>query len=287
MKIDASTLRVTPDEKLSLADRPTEVDPLYKSKDDYRDTLESHAKALETHHERLYAAGRHALLVILQGMDTAGKDGAIKHVMIGVNPQGCHVASFKQPTPTESRHDFLWRAQPHLPERGAIAVFNRSYYESVLVERVHPQFLAAQGLAPPPDLDAFFAARLRAIRDYERRLVENGTAIVKIFLHISRDEQKKRLLARLDDPEKNWKASMNDVVERGFWKDYQRAYEQALPASSVAAAPWFVVPANDKKNARLFVSHILIEALDALPMETPKPDAARKKELKAIRDKLD
>ncbi len=286
MKIDVSALRVTPGEKLSLGDRPTAVAALYTSKDDYQETLECHVKALRAHHERLYAGGRRALLMILQGMDTAGKDGAIKHVMSGVNPQGCHVAAFKAPSATESRHDFLWRAQPHLPERGAIAVFNRSYYEAVLVERVHPQFLSAEGVEPPSDLDAFFEARFRAIRDFERHLADSGASIVKIFLHISRDEQKKRLLERLDDPEKNWKASMNDVVERGFWKDYRRAYEQALAATSLAGAPWFVVPADDKKNARLYVSQILIDALAALPEETPKPDAARKKELKAIRDKL-
>ena len=287
MKIDAAALRVNAGEPLSLAERPTAVAALYDSRDAYRDGLEAQAKALETCHERLYAAGRHALLVVLQGMDTAGKDGAIKHVMNGVNPQGCHVAAFKQPTPLESRHDFLWRVQPHLPEHGGIAVFNRSYYEAVLVERVHPQFLAGQGVEPPHDLDAFFDARCRAIRDFEREQTESGTAIVKIFLHISRDEQKKRLLERLDDPEKNWKASMNDVEERSFWKDYRRAYELALPATSVASAPWFVVPADDKKNARLYVSQILIDAFSALPVETPKPDAARKKELKAIRDKLD
>ncbi len=286
MKIDVAPLRVTPGEKLSLGDRPTGVTALYTSKDDYQEMLANHVKALRTYHERLYADGRRALLMVLQGMDTAGKDGAIKHVMSGVNPQGCRVAAFKQPSATESRHDFLWRAQPQLPERGAIAVFNRSYYEAVLVERVHPHFLSAEGVEPPRDLDAFFDARSRAIRDFERHLTDSGTAIVKIFLHISRDEQKKRLRERLDDPEKNWKASMNDVVERGFWKDYRRAYEQALAATSLASAPWFVVPADDKKNARLYVSQILIDALAALPMETPKPDAARKKELIAIRDKL-
>ena len=287
MKIDIAALRVTQGEKLSLADRPTEVAALYESKGAYQDALETHAKALELRHERLYAAGRHAVLVVLQGMDTAGKDGAIKHVMSGVNPQGCHVAAFKQPTPTEAAHDFLWRVEAHLPPRGAISVFNRSYYEAVLIERVHPKLLATERIDPPEDLDAFFDARLRAIRDFERRLVEGGTAIVKIFLHISKDEQRRRLIERLDDPEKNWKASMDDVKERGYWKDYRRAYEQALSATSVADAPWFVVPADDKKNARLYVSEILIQALNALPIDTPKPDHARRKELEAIRAKLD
>jgi PPK2 family polyphosphate:nucleotide phosphotransferase len=282
VKIDTEALRVKPGEKLSLEDRPTEVAPLYESKEAYEDALKDHAKALEKRHERLYANARHAALVVFQGMDTAGKDGAIKHTMMGVNPQGCRVVSFKAPTPTELRHDFLWRVEANAPERGAIAIFNRSHYESVLIERVHPILLENEGFDPPKNLDAFFDARLRAIRDFERNLAESGTCIVKIFLHISRDEQRKRLLARLDDEEKNWKASMSDVEERGYWKDYQRAYEQALSATSVDHAPWFVVPADDKKNARLYVSEILIDALSALPIKTPKPDAARRKELKAI-----
>ena len=287
MKIDAEALKVAEGEKLSLADRPTGVAPLFESKEDYEQTLKEHAKELEKRHERLYANGRHAVLIVFQGMDTSGKDGAIKHTLRGVNPQGCRVASFKAPTPTELRHDFLWRVQAELPERGAIAIFNRSFYEAVLIERVHPKLLQNEGVEPQKDLDAFFDARLRAIRDFERNLSESQTRIVKIFLHISKDEQRKRLLARLDDEEKNWKASMSDVEERGYWEDYQRAYEQALSATSIAAAPWFVVPADDKKNARLFVSEILIEALSALPLKTPKPDAERKKELKTIRKRLE
>jgi PPK2 family polyphosphate:nucleotide phosphotransferase len=286
MKIDTQTLKVAEGETLKLEDRPTEVAPLYKSKKAYGEALQTHVSELETRHERLYANARHALLVVLQGMDTAGKDGAIKHALSGVNPQGCRVASFKQPTPTELGHDFLWRCQADLPAHGAIAIFNRSYYEAVLIERVHPKLLRGEGIDTPGRLDAFFGARLRAIRDFERHLGESGTRIVKIFLHISKDEQKRRLLDRLDDSEKNWKASMADVEERGFWKDYQRAYEEMLPATSAEAAPWFVVPANDKKNARLYVSEILIEALDALPIAPPPPDAARKKELKRIKAML-
>ena len=287
MKIDVESLKVAQGEKLSLADRPTTVAPLYDEKSVYADELDDHAKQLEKRHERLYANGRHALLVVLQGMDTAGKDGAIKHTLRGVNPQGCRVASFKAPTPTELRHDFLWRHQPELPERGAMAIFNRSYYEAVLVERVHPKLLANEGIDLPKDLDAFFGDRLRAIREFEQHLTDSETKIVKIFLHISKDEQKRRLLARLDDEDKNWKASMSDVEERGYWKEYVRAYEEMLPATSVEAAPWYVVAGDDKKNARLFVSQILIEAMDALPIEIPKPDAARKKELKEIRQRLE
>ena len=287
MSIDTQALQVTEGEKLSLEDRPTEVASLYDSKDAYSDALEKHTKELDRLHERLYAFGRHAVLVVLQGMDTSGKDGAIAHVMRGVNPQGCRVTSFKTPTPVEWAHDFLWRVQSELPARGTIAIFNRSYYEAVLIERVHPKFLESEGLAPPSDLDAFFDARYRAIREFERHLAASDMTIVKIFLHISKHEQKKRLLARLDDPEKNWKLSPNDVAERGYWKHYVRAYEAALSGTSVKAAPWFVVPADDKKNARLFVSQILIDAMSALPMATPKPDAARKKELKAIREQLE
>jgi PPK2 family polyphosphate:nucleotide phosphotransferase len=280
-------LQVAEGEKVSLDDRPSEVAALYDSKDAYSDALQDHAKELERLHERLYAFGRHAVLVVLQGMDTSGKDGAIAHVMRGVNPQGCRVTSFKTPTPVEWAHDFLWRVQSELPPHGAIAIFNRSYYEAVLIERVHPEFLSLEGLPPPSDLEAFFDTRYRAIREFERHLVESNTTVVKIFLHISKHEQKKRLLARLDDPEKNWKASTNDVTERGYWKQYVRAYQAALSATSVKAAPWFVIPADDKRNARLFVSQILIDAMSALPNATPKPDAARKKELKAIREQLE
>ncbi len=287
MRIDTQSLQLAEGEKLSLDNRPTEVASLYNSKEAYSKVLEEHTQELERLHERLYAFGRHAVLVVLQGMDTSGKDGAISHVMRGVNPQGCRVTSFKTPTPVEWAHDFLWRVQSELPPRGGIAIFNRSYYEAVLIERVHPNLLASEGLPPPSDLDAFFDARYRAIRDFERHLVESHTTVVKVFLHISKHEQKKRLLARLDDPEKNWKASINDVEERGYWKPYARAYEGALSATSVKAAPWFIVPADDKKNARLFVSQILIEAMSALPIGMPKPDAARKKELKAIREQLE
>jgi PPK2 family polyphosphate:nucleotide phosphotransferase len=220
-------------------------------------------------------------------MDTSGKDGAIKHVMGAVNPQGCHVAAFKQPSSLEKAHDFLWRVQPYLPERGAISVFNRSHYEAVLVERVHPKLLVAEGEDPPKHLDAFFEKRFRAICEFERHLVESGTAIVKIFLHISKAEQKKRLLERLDDEEKNWKASMADVDERAYWKDYSQAYEEALAATSAKRAPWYVVPADDKKNARLYVSQILLDAFDTLPLHQPKADAARRRELKEIREKLE
>lgn len=288
MKIDVESLRVGENEKLSLAERPTSVEPLYASKHEYSKGVADHVRELEALHERLYASGRHALLIVLQGMDTAGKDGAIRYMMTGVNPQGCKVVSFKTPTPEEARHDFLWRAQRELPERGAIGVFNRSYYEAVLIERVHPTLLLTEGLVVPAgDREAFWETRMRSIRDFERHLDANGTRVVKIFLHISRDEQRHRLLRRLDDPEKVWKASRADVKEREFWRDYQHAYETALGATSTAKAPWHVVPADDKKNARLFVSRIVIEALSALSLKPPPLDAARKAELKDIRAALE
>jgi PPK2 family polyphosphate:nucleotide phosphotransferase len=286
VKIDTEALKVAEGEKLKLEDRPTLVAPIYESKKAYSDALETHVVELEQRHERLYADARHAVLVVFQGMDTAGKDGAIKHALRGVNPQGCRVASFKAPTPTELRHDFLWRCQPDLPEHGTIAIYNRSYYEAVLIERVHPKLLLAEGLDLPKHLDDFFDLRLRAIRDFERHLIESGTKIVKIFLHISKDEQQRRLLARLDDDEKNWKASMADVEERGYWKDYQRVYGETLSATSTREAPWHIVPADDKRNARLYVSRIFIEALDALPIVPSPLSAARKKELKHIKAKL-
>ena len=287
MKIDVGPLEVEEDEKVSLADRPTDGRALYDSKAEYEDTLADHAERLAALQERLYVAGTHALLIVLQGMDSAGKDGAIKHVMSGVNPQGVKVVAFKTPTPLEARHDFLWRASRELPERGEIAVFNRSYYEAVLIERVHPQFLQSEGVVVAPErLEKLWDQRMRSIRDFEKHLTANGTEIVKVFLHISKDEQRKRLLARVDDPEKAWKASANDAHERKFWKDYRRVYEAMLGATSVKRAPWHVAPADDKKNARLYVSQLVIEALERLPLDPPPLTAARKKEIEEIRAAL-
>lgn len=288
MKIDIEAFRVAKDEKLSLAKRSTRIDGPELPRESYTREIADHAARLEALHERLFRAGSHAVLLILQGMDTAGKDGAIKHVMTGVNPQGCRVVSFKPPTPEELRHDFLWRSACQLPARGAIGVFNRSYYEEVLVTRVHPEMLAPEAIDPDKaDLDELFEERYRSIRAFERHLTENGTRIVKVFLHISKDEQRKRLLKRLDDPEKTWKASTSDVRERKFWKEHQRAYELALGATSHARAPWHVVPADDKWAARLAVSQILIEALDALALKPPPSGASRTRELADIRRQLD
>jgi PPK2 family polyphosphate:nucleotide phosphotransferase len=287
MKLDVTSYRLAEGETVSLANRPTEVEPVYDSKKDYRAILTKHVVALTRLQEHLHRSTSYALLLVLQGMDTAGKDGAISHVMSGVNPQGCKVASFKQPTATESLHDFLWRTTLQLPERGVIGVFNRSYYEPVLVTRVHPELLRQEGISNPDgDLDALWAERYRSIRDFERHLNVNRTCVVKIFLHISKEEQRRRLLARLDTPDKTWKASRADAVEREYWKDYVVAYERALTETNAVAAPWWVVPADDKLNARLIVSQIVIDTLDSLNLTPPPIDADRKRELKEIRKML-
>ncbi len=288
MKIDVTPFRVGEGEKVALAERPTLVDPFYDSKSDYKDILANHVDDLSKLQEHLYRSAGYALLLVLQGMDTAGKDGAISHVMSGVNPQGCKVASFKQPTPNELLHDFIWRCVRELPERGIIGVFNRSYYEPVLVVRVHPEMLREEGIHDPEgDLDVVWAARYRSIRDFERHLHVNRTRIVKIFLHISKEEQLRRLQSRVDTPDKSWKISHADVVERQYWKAYTNAYEQALSETSVANAPWWVVPADDKPNARLIVSQIVIDTLKSLNLTPPPIDADRKHELKEIRKLLE
>jgi len=286
MKIDVGPYRIAEGDAADLAKRPTKVEPLCGTKEDYAANLAKHVEKLGKLQEHLYRSGRYALLIVLQGMDTAGKDGAIAHVMSGVNPQGCKVVAFKTPTATEAAHDFLWREARELPERGIIGVFNRSYYEPVLVTRVHPELLRAEGVLETHGHKKLWAERLHSIRAFERHLHANGTRFVKIYLHLSKDEQLRRLLQRLDDPDKTWKASHADAVERGYWRDYMRAYEHALKATSVEAAPWHVVPADDKPNARLIVSQIVIDALDALELTPPPIDAARRRELKAIRARL-
>ena len=221
-------------------------------------------------------------------MDAAGKDGAIRHVMSGVNPQGCQVFSFKHPSISELQHDFLWRTTRDLPERGRIGIFNRSYYEEVLVVRVHPEILRSEGLpGAPKDDQKLWHGRYRSINDLEKHLTRNGTRIVKFFLHLSKDEQRKRFLARIDEPEKNWKFSTADIEERKFWKQYMHAYEQCLSNTSTDEAPWYAVPADDKENARLIVSQVIVEALESLKMRYPQTSDARKRELQQIRRRLE
>ncbi|MDH6231963.1 PPK2 family polyphosphate:nucleotide phosphotransferase [Mesorhizobium soli] len=236
----------------------------------------------------LYACNQYAVLLIFQAMDAAGKDGAIKHVMSGVNPQGCQVFSFKHPSPAELEHDFLWRTTRDLPERGRIGIFNRSYYEEVVIVRVHPEILLCEGLQrkPDPHGDGIWEERYRSIVDLERHLHENGTRIVKFFLHLSKKEQCKRFLARIDEPEKNWKFSLADVHERQFWKSYMKAYEECLGATSARNAPWYIVPADDKENARLIVSQIILDTFARLDMSYPRTGPERLRELEEIRKQL-
>lgn len=286
-KIRCRDFRVAPLEKVDLAKRPTRIAPAYRSKKHYRTLLEAHVEELSRLQGLLYACNRHALLIIFQAMDTAGKDGAIKHVMSGVNPQGCQVVSFKHPSAEELEHDFLWRTTRDLPERGRIGIFNRSYYEEVLIVRVHAEILEAERL--PEDAasaKALWRDRYRSIVDLEEHLYRNGTRIVKFFLHLSKEEQRRRLLERIDDPRKSWKFSLADVQERRFWNRYVTAYEEALGATSTAHCPWHIVPADDKRNARLIVSSVIHETLRELKMSYPEPSSAQRRQLKKIRRAL-
>jgi PPK2 family polyphosphate:nucleotide phosphotransferase len=287
MKINAKDFRVRPGKKIQLKDWPTIMKPFCASKKQYQKLLAEHIEALSALQQLHYASNRYALLLIFQGIDSAGKDGAIRHVLSGVNPQGCEVFSFKQPSAEELEHDFLWRTTCRLPERGRIGIFNRSYYEEVLIVRVHPEILRRQGL--PQELrddKAFWKERYRSITNLERHLAGNGTRIIKFFLHLSKDEQRKRFLERIDQPDKNWKFSLADIAERKFWKDYMTAYEECLGATSTSDAPWYVVPADDKENARLIVSQIVLDTLEGLKMTYPKTNAKRRQELQSIRKRL-
>jgi PPK2 family polyphosphate:nucleotide phosphotransferase len=270
--------------KVDLNKWPTRVKPYYRSKKQFKKVLSARIETMSELQNLLYASNRYAVLLIFQAMDAAGKDSAIKHVMSGVNPQGCQVFSFKHPSLEELEHDFLWRTTRSLPERGRIGIFNRSYYEEVLIVRVHPELLRSQRL-PDETLDekVIWQQRYRSIRDLEAHLHRNGTRIVKFFLHLSKEEQRKRFLARIDEPDKNWKFSLADVKEREHWNDYMKAYEACLGATSTRQAPWYVVPADDKQNARLIISQIILDALEGLKMEYPKLSDAHRKELRSIR----
>jgi PPK2 family polyphosphate:nucleotide phosphotransferase len=288
MKIDTDDYRVREDSKVKLDKWPTHVSACYKSKAHYEQLLSEHIDKLRELQPMLYAHDRYALLIIFQAMDAAGKDSAIKHVMSGVNPQGCIVFSFKHPGPEALAHDFLWHARRLTPERGRIGIFNRSYYEEVLIVRVHRELLQAEKL--PDDVtkdDALWDSRYRSIRALERHLHDNGTRIIKFFLHLSKEEQRKRFLARLDEPEKNWKFSEDDIKERSLWDDYMSVYEKCLSATSTKEAPWYAIPADDKPTARLIISKVIIDTLKSLPMSYPKLDPARRKVLESIRRQLE
>lgn len=272
---------------IDLGRRPTHVPPVYATKKQYKKILHNHVEQLSRLQQLLYASNQHAVLLIFQALDAAGKDGAIKHVMSGVNPQGCQVFSFQHPSAAELKHDFLWRTTRDLPERGRIGIFNRSYYEEVLIARVHPTILAGEGLptsrAHGTDV---WRDRYRSIANLERHLSANGTRIVKFYLHISKEEQRRRFLERIEDPEKNWKISPADLEERKFWKHYQHAYEEALSATSTKRCPWYVVPADNKKTARLIVSSIIVHTLAALDLHYPLGTTEREEALLAMRAEL-
>ena len=287
MRINSNNFRVQQGDRVNLGKWPTLIDPVYKSTEQYREFLRDDVARLSSQQQLLYASNRFAVLLIFQAMDAAGKDGAIAHVMSGVNPQGCQVFSFKHPSPAELQHDFLWRTTRDLPERGRIGIFNRSYYEEVLIVRVHRDILRSEGIPNAPHDDkTIWHSRYRSITNLERHLHDNGTRIIKFFLHLSKEEQRKRFLARIDEPEKNWKFSLDDVEERKYWKHYMTAYEECLSATSTTEAPWYVVPADDKENARLIVSRIVLDAFEELKMTYPKTSAKRRRELLAIRKKL-
>jgi PPK2 family polyphosphate:nucleotide phosphotransferase len=247
--------------------------------------LEGIARTAEMQ-DQLFAQDRWAVLLIFQAMDAAGKDGVIKHVMSGVNPQGCQVYSFKQPSEFELHHDFLWRTTRCLPERGHIGIFNRSYYEEVLVARVHPELLENEKLPPNLITKDIWDERFEDIRQFEKHMTRSGTVIRKFFLHVSKEEQKRRFLARLEEPEKNWKFSATDIRERKYWNDYQEAYEDMIRNTAAEDAPWYVVPADNKWFTRLVVSAVIVDTLEELDLSYPKMDAAKRKELEAAKKEL-
>ena len=287
LKKIADTYRVNGGKHFRLKDFDPADTGHWKSKEQAEKTLQEQVAQTADLQDKLYAQDNWSLLLIFQAMDAAGKDGAIKHVMSGVNPQGCDVHSFKAPSATELQHDFLWRTTRNMPERGHIGIFNRSYYEEVLVVRVHPKILDEQKIPGPLVGKKIWEQRFEDIRCFERHMARSGTVIRKFFLHLSKKEQKKRFLARLDEPEKNWKFSAGDIHERGFWEEYQNAYEDMIRNTATKEAPWYVVPADNKWFTRLVISTVIVDTLESLGLAYPKvPDAARK-ELAEARKELD
>jgi PPK2 family polyphosphate:nucleotide phosphotransferase len=288
MKINLKDFRIRQEKGVDLKKYPTRIENFYKSKKDYQELLNDRTEKLSAAQQLHYASNKYAILLIFQAMDAAGKDGVIQHVMSGVNPQGCQVFSFKHPSTMELEHDFLWRTTRDLPARGHIGIFNRSYYEEVLIVRVHREILHSEGIPDAPDHDSkLWDDRYRSIIDLERHLHTNGTRIIKIFLHLSKDEQRKRFLSRIDEPDKNWKFTASDIEERKSWKHYQKAYEACLGATSTEDSPWYAVPADDKDNARLIVSQIVVDTLNGLGMRYPEVTAERAQELRLVREHLE
>jgi PPK2 family polyphosphate:nucleotide phosphotransferase len=284
--MNCERLRARPGKAFRLSDHTTDDHRPFKDKEAADGYLQLGVARLAALQDVLYAQDCWSVLLIIQAMDAAGKDGIIKHVMSGLNPQGTQVVSFKAPSPAELDHDYLWRCIQHLPERGRIGVFNRSYYEEVLVVRVHPEILAGQKLPPKLVTKNIWKERYEDINGAERYLSRNGVKIVKVFLHVSREEQSRRLLARLEDPDKNWKFSTADLKERSFWKDYMKAYQEMIAATSTEWAPWHVIPADHKWFSRLAVADLLIDTLEGLDLHYPRVHAEKKKELEAIRKKM-
>ncbi len=288
-EIDTTPFAVTGERKMKLSDHPHCVDDLYKNKDDYRALLKEFQEEINELQHKMYAEDRRSVLLVFQAMDAAGKDGTIAHIMSGVNVHGVSVHPFKRPSEEELDHDFLWRTTEALPERGRIGIFNRSYYEEVLVVRVHPEILTQSQRLPAEltaDLDKVWKQRYESIRDMEKHLAHNGTTVLKFFLNLSRDEQRKRFIDRIDEPEKNWKLSEDDVKERRYWDDYQRAYEEAINATAAPHAPWLIIPADDKRNMRLIVSQVVLEHLRGMNMHYPEVSDARREELQRIKEML-
>jgi PPK2 family polyphosphate:nucleotide phosphotransferase len=287
MKIHSDDFRAREGQTVDLKQWPTRVKPLCETKDEYHAALAEHVKKLSELQDKLYADNRYAVLFVFQAMDAGGKDGCIKHVMSGVNPQGCQVYSFKHPSAQELQHDFLWRTSRDLPERGRIGIFNRSYYEEVLIVRVHPEILSGEGLSPEAGSGkSMWNARYQSITGFEAHLHRNDTRIVKFFLHLSKDEQRKRFLERIDDPAKNWKFSASDMAEREYWASYADAYEKCITATTTEHSPWYIVPADHKDDARLIVSQIIVDTLEKLKLSYPATTEERHAELLKIREQL-
>ncbi|GAB4036306.1 polyphosphate kinase 2 family protein [Spirosoma jeollabukense] len=282
---DTNRFRYDGDKEFKIKKAPTDVDKLYEDKDHYEALLRQQAADIDKWQERMYAYNRYGVIVVFQALDAAGKDGTIQHVFTGTNPAGVRVYSFKRPTDQELDHDFLWRSWRELPERGTIGIFNRSYYEEVLVTKVHPEILTQSQRLPEKttsDLNKLFKQRYESIRDMEKFLYRNGFITIKFYLHVSKKEQADRLIARIKDPEKNWKFEEGDVKEREFWDGYQDAYQEAINETATDNAPWYVIPADDKENMRLLVGQVIIEELKKLPIAKPDPDEKRFKELQKL-----
>lgn len=287
--IDTSEYLVTGEKQFEISKCPTKVKDFYKKKSEYRELLEEFQEEINDLQRMMYAHDRYSLLLIFQAMDAAGKDGTIRAIMSGVNAHGITVHPFKQPSAIELDHDFLWRSNILLPSRGRIGIFNRSYYEEVLIVRVHPEIIQQSQKLPEENSHTspdFWKHRYESIRDHEKHLWRNGTKVIKFFLNLSRDEQRDRFLDRIDEPEKNWKFSESDVSERKYWDDYQRAYEEAINGTATKHAPWYVVPADDKKNMRLIVAQAILNELKSLNIHYPVVSEERRKELDQYREKL-